>query len=88
MARQLNDRISRDPRFEIAAPTVLSVVCFRLRGGDDANRRLLDRINASPRFYLSNTVLNGRFVLRIAIGNLWTTQATIDELWQFIVDSL
>jgi aromatic-L-amino-acid decarboxylase len=88
MARELTDRIAADPRFEISAPTLLSVVCFRLRGADEPNRRLLDRINSSRRFYLSNTVLNGQFVLRVAIGNLWTTQATLDELWQLIGESI
>jgi aromatic-L-amino-acid decarboxylase len=88
MARELNDRIAADPRFEIAAPTLLSVVCFRLRGSDETNRRLLEQINGSHRFYLSNTVLNGKFVLRVAIGNLWTTQATLDDLWNLIDESI
>ncbi len=64
MTRELRARIEADPRFEICAPTLLSVVCFRLRGSDDANRLLLDGINGSGRFFLSATVLDGRCVLR------------------------
>ena len=70
MTRELRDRIAADPRFEICAPALLSVICFRLRGSDDANRLLLDGINGSGRFFLSATVLNDRYVLRIAVGNM------------------
>ncbi len=84
MTRELYERIEGDPRFEICAPSRLSVVCFRLRGPDEINRRLLEAINASRRFFLSHTVLDGRFVLRIAIGNLHTSRATLDELWEVI----
>ena len=48
---------------------------------------LLDGINGSGRFFLSGTVLNGRYVLRIAVGNMWTTRATLDELW-LLIDAL
>jgi aromatic-L-amino-acid decarboxylase len=84
MARELHERIEADPRFEICAPTRFSVVCFRLRGGDEENRRMLQAVNASRRFYISHTVLNGRFVLRIAIGNLRTSRETLGELWEEI----
>lgn len=87
MVRTMRDRIAADPRFEICAPTHLSLVCFRLRGTDELNHILLDGINGSGRFLLSGTVLNGRYVLRIAVGNMWTTAATLDELW-LLIDAL
>jgi aromatic-L-amino-acid/L-tryptophan decarboxylase len=84
MTRELRDRIASDPRFEICAPSPLSVICFRLRGSDEANRLLLDAINGSGRFFLSSTVVNGRYILRIAVGNIMTTRATLDELWSLL----
>jgi Pyridoxal-dependent decarboxylase conserved domain/Ankyrin repeats (3 copies) len=87
MVREMRDRIAADPRFEICAPTQLSLVCFRLKGSDELNRMLLDGINGSGRFLLSGTVLNDRYVLRIAVGNMWTTRATLDELW-LLIDAL
>jgi aromatic-L-amino-acid decarboxylase len=84
MTREIYERIDNDPRFEICAPSRFSVVCFRLRGSDAENRRLLEAINASRRFFISHTVLNGRIVLRIAIGNLRTSRATLTELWEEI----
>ena len=84
MARELGDRIAADPRFEICAPTLFSVVCFRRKGTDEVNRQLLDAINDSGRFFLSSTVAHGRYILRIAIGNMWTSRATLDELWHLL----
>lgn len=88
MAKELHDRIAADPRFEICAPALFSVVCFRLKGPDEPNRALLEAINGTRRFFLSSTVLNGQCVLRIAIGNMWTSRSTLEELWNLIVESV
>ncbi len=80
-AGELRAFVEADPRFEICAPTPLSLVCFRLRAGDDATRRLLDDINASGVAFLSGNVLDGRFVLRFAIGNVGTTREDIFLTW-------
>lgn len=76
--------VDADPRFERVAPAPLSVVCFRSKGSDDHNRRLLEKINASGKFFLSHTVLDGRFVLRLAIGNLATTRDDVVAAWDMI----
>jgi aromatic-L-amino-acid decarboxylase len=83
-ARDFAHEIEKDPRFELAAPVPFSLVCFRYRGSDQENRELLDRINASGRAFLSGTVLRGRFVLRLAIGNIATTSADVWETWELI----
>jgi aromatic-L-amino-acid decarboxylase len=76
--------VDADPRFERVAPTPFSLVSFRYKGTDEQNRELLDRINATGKTFLSHTELNGRFVIRFAIGNLGTTQQDIDEIWDLI----
>jgi aromatic-L-amino-acid/L-tryptophan decarboxylase len=87
-AGRLAERIEAHPDLELAAPVPFSTVCFRLRGeggeADEANRRLLDAVNADGRFLLSHTVLRGRFVLRAAIGNLRTTGEHVDALWRLV----
>jgi len=84
MARELHDRIAADSRFEICAPNNLSLVCFRLRDSNDANRTLMESLNKSGPFFLSNTTLHGQFVIRIAIGNMGTSRATLQSLWDQI----
>jgi aromatic-L-amino-acid decarboxylase len=90
-ARTLAERIAADPAFELAAPVPLSVVCFRLRGGegdgpaqDRSNERLVAQVNADGRFFLSATVLGGRTTPRVAFGNLRTTEAHLDALWDLL----
>jgi aromatic-L-amino-acid/L-tryptophan decarboxylase len=74
-----------DDRFELPAPRSLSLVCFRLRDeGDAGNRELLERINASGKAYLTHTVLDGRFVLRMAIGATLTREEHVRGAWALI----
>jgi aromatic-L-amino-acid decarboxylase len=82
MAREFAQWIEADDRFEVVAPVPLSVVCFRLRGSDEANMQLLDSINAQGDAYISHTVLDGRVVLRVAIGNIGTTRETLKKVGQ------
>ena len=81
MAQELARRIQEDARFEVVAPAPLSVVCFRLKGSDELNHKLLSSINAEGEAFLSHTVLNDRVVLRIAIGNIHTTRDTLQRVW-------
>ena len=83
-ARELSAQVVADERFERAAPAPFSVVCFRYKGTDDQNRLLLERVNASGEAFLSHTALNGRFVLRIAIGNLGTRREDVQRIWALI----
>jgi aromatic-L-amino-acid decarboxylase len=84
IAQELARQIGKDPDFEIAAPVLFSLVCFRFRGSDEENRDLLERVNATGQAFLSGTVLKGRFVMRIAIGNIGTTGADVQEVWKLI----
>jgi aromatic-L-amino-acid decarboxylase len=73
-------------RFELAAPVPFSVVCFRLRGAgsDEDHAAVLDAVNASGDVFLSHTKLDGRFVLRLAIGNLHTAESHIRRAWDLL----
>ena len=66
--------IDQDDDFERTAPTPFSVVCFRARDSDQVNAELLTRLNATGQAFLSHTRLDGRFTLRLAVGNLRTTE--------------
>lgn len=78
------EAVRADRRFELVAPAPLSLVCFRYRGSDDDNRRLIDRLNDSGLAFLSGNVLDGRFVIRYAIGNIGTTREDVQSVWEKI----
>jgi aromatic-L-amino-acid decarboxylase len=81
-AGELATIIDADPQFERTAPTPFSVVCFRYKGTDDENRRILERVNAAGDVFLSHTGLHGKYTLRIAIGNMWTTRDHVLRAWE------
>lgn len=84
LAQKLVAEIRKDSRFEISAPTPFSTVCFRYKGTDDENMAILEQVNASGRFYISQTRLHGKTVLRIAIGNYGTTWEDVRQCWELI----
>lgn len=81
--------------WEVVAPHPLSVVCFRYHPSairDEAdlealNSRLLEAVNATGEIFISHTKLDGRYVLRIAIGNLRTTSADVERAWSVLADA-
>jgi aromatic-L-amino-acid decarboxylase len=84
MAAWLGEQVSGSDRFELAAPVNMGLVCFRSRQGDDATRELMNRINDGGAFFVSHTALNGRFTIRVAIGNIRTQWQDVEELWAAI----
>jgi aromatic-L-amino-acid decarboxylase len=67
--------------WEVAATHSFSVICFTGPGDDAA---LLDAVNASGEAFLSHAVLDGRYVLRLAVGGMLTTEADIDRTWEVL----
>jgi aromatic-L-amino-acid decarboxylase len=73
------------PGWEVCAPRPFSVVCFRREGSDEENAALLERVNRSGEIFLSATKLEGRTVLRLAIGNARTTEADVRQAWEVLM---
>jgi aromatic-L-amino-acid decarboxylase len=71
-----------DKQWEICAPRHFSLVCFRRNGSDEENEQIVDHVNRSGELFLSHTRLNGRFVMRLAIGNERTSEADVRRAWE------
>jgi aromatic-L-amino-acid/L-tryptophan decarboxylase len=97
LANLLADWIKIDNRFELAAPVVMPVVCFRFVAIDKKNSKsaheskidvinseIVERINTSGRAYLTQTKLHGRTVMRIGLGNVLTTEQHLRNVWGLI----
>ncbi len=76
--------VAAEPGWELCAPRRFSVVCFRLEGSDDRNRALLERVNASGEMFVSHAVLGGRYVLRLAVGQLTTREEDVSRAWDVL----
>jgi aromatic-L-amino-acid decarboxylase len=84
LAALFEEWVRADERFEVVAPRPFSVVCFRQRGSDDENARLLERVNATGEVFISHTRLAGRYVLRLAIGSFRTTEDDVRVAWEVV----
>jgi aromatic-L-amino-acid decarboxylase len=76
--------VAAEPGWELCAPRPFSVVCFRVEGSDERNRRLLERVNVSGEIFISHAVLRGRYVLRLAVGQMRTTEADVELAWDVL----
>ncbi len=91
LASQLAGWIDESEGFERVAPTPFSLVCLRYRPSgatpaetDKINESLLNAVNATGEFFLSHTKLNERYVIRVAIGNLRTSEHYVARVWQLL----
>ncbi|MCL6543679.1 MAG: amino acid decarboxylase [Bryobacteraceae bacterium] len=83
-AKRIAAAVDADPRFERVAPVHFALVCFRYKGSNEDNARLVERVNATGKTFLWHTELNGQLVIRFSIGNIGTTEQDVDEVWQLI----
>jgi aromatic-L-amino-acid decarboxylase len=84
LARLFADWVGEDPTWELAAPLRFSLVVFRRNGTDEENEAILERANRSGEIFLSHTRLNGRYVIRLAIGNARTTEEDVRRAWEVL----
>jgi len=84
LAQAFTGWVATDGDFELMAPAPLSLVCFRHRGDDAFNERLLQEVNATGKVFLTHTKLNGRFVLRLAVGGTYTERRHVELAWRLL----
>jgi aromatic-L-amino-acid/L-tryptophan decarboxylase len=73
-----------EPGWQLCAPRRFSVVCFRREATDEENEALLERVNRTGEIFISHTRLNGRYVLRLAVGNERTAEADVRRAWDVL----
>ena len=57
LARAFVGWVRADDRFELVCPAPVNLVCFRLKGTDDLNARLMERVNATGRVFLTHAMV-------------------------------
>ncbi|MEA2574260.1 MAG: aromatic-L-amino-acid/L-tryptophan decarboxylase [Chloroflexia bacterium] len=84
IARWLTEQVNNSETFELAAPTVLNLVCFRHVAGDAASEQIMRAINESGQAFLTHARVNGRFILRLSIGQERTELRHVQEAWNLL----
>jgi aromatic-L-amino-acid decarboxylase len=84
LAQEFARWVKASPDFELTAPAPLNLVCFAHRAGDDFNRQLLECLNQTSQLYLTHTTLNGRYTLRLCVGQTHTEAPHVRLAWDLI----
>ncbi|MBD3257374.1 aminotransferase class V-fold PLP-dependent enzyme [candidate division GN15 bacterium] len=92
MAQALSREIEAAEDFEMMAPAPLNLLCFRYhpQSTDDdieldrLNANLLAELNQTGKMFATHTKLDGRYVIRLCIGQTQVTQADVDRAWDLI----
>jgi aromatic-L-amino-acid/L-tryptophan decarboxylase len=74
--------VRAEPGWEISAPRHFSTVCFRNEAAD--NDEVARRATATGRIFVATTKLHGQSVIRLAIGNAWTSEDDVRIAWEVL----
>jgi aromatic-L-amino-acid decarboxylase len=91
IASGLKDMILAEKDFELSAPVIINVVCFRYmpEGVNEdklniINEKLNHTLNDSGKIYLSHTSLDGKYTLRMVTGQTNVTFDHVRNAWEMI----
>jgi aromatic-L-amino-acid/L-tryptophan decarboxylase len=96
LARLFASWLDADSQFQVLAPVTMAVVCFRRvphgpgikpevdQEINDLNRRLVEAVNRTGKAYLTYTTLRGQIAMRLAVGNILTTERHLARVLDLI----
>lgn len=93
LTRELESWIQDHSEFEILAPVLLNLVCFRYHPSqrrfseeelEAMNKGIMDDLNHSGEMFLTHTKLKGKFALRLCIGQTHTNRRHVEQAWERI----
>ena len=82
LAALFENWVRAEPGWEISAPRHFSTVCFRPRRAD--NDEIARRATETAQIFVATTRLRGESVIRLAIGNAWTTEDDVRIAWEVL----
>lgn len=103
LGKQFAEWVDSSDDFERLAPVPFSTICFRACPQalkqqlneldeetylDRLNEQLMEDVNRRGKVFLSHTKLNGRFTLRLAIGNIRTNLEHVRMAWSELQETL
>ncbi|NGP88065.1 pyridoxal phosphate-dependent decarboxylase family protein [Fodinibius halophilus] len=92
LAQQLTATIEQHDDFELLAPVPLNTICFRFHPNhiddekklDELNSKLLNNIQQDGTLFLTHTKLDGKYTVRIVLGNTNLEERHVDKAWNVI----
>ena len=92
LAHTLKEEMEQNENFELMAPVPLNTICFRFHPSyiddekklNELNQKLIEQIQQSGKLFLTHTKLDGRYTIRIVLGNTNLEQRHVGAAWKLI----
>ncbi|XP_038653673.1 aromatic-L-amino-acid decarboxylase-like isoform X1 [Scyliorhinus canicula] len=84
LAHEFESLVRQDGRFEIENDVILGLVCFRMKGSNERNENLIQRINKMGKIHIVPCRLRDKFVLRFALCAQAVESKHVHYAWQNI----
>ena len=94
LASDFEKRLLKTGNYEILAPRLFNLICFRFKPSrdfsekqlDQLNEELLQAMNQTGKIYISHTRLNGKYALRFMIAQTRTGSENVEAAWQLLLE--
>ncbi len=93
-ARNLERKIGEHPDFKLLAPVTFNLLCFRYQPAsvpperwNDLNQAMLSWIQQQGRYYLSHTMLRGKYAIRLVAGNAQQQESDVQGAWNEVLQA-
>jgi len=93
LAQEIKKRVEEHEHLELMAPVHFGLVCFRLNDGrgerelEVLNHGFLQNLNETGKMFLTHTMLDKKYVLRMSIGSRTTQARHVDAAWDTIMNT-
>ncbi|KAL0120233.1 hypothetical protein PUN28_008115 [Cardiocondyla obscurior] len=84
LAKRFEALVKKDSRFELCNDVVLGLVCFRAKGSDKFNQKLLSSINDSGKIHMIPARVNQRYIIRFALTAPNATSRDVGKLSSYV----
>ena len=92
LAKELEKLIIHSKDFEMITPRTLNLICFRYKPQNisdedelnNLNENLLQKLNKGGKLFITHTKLNGKYTLRMVIGQTRVTKSHVINAWDLI----
>ncbi|KAL1458739.1 hypothetical protein WDU94_008860 [Cyamophila willieti] len=84
LAKEFEQMVRSDERFEVIYEVLMGLVCFRLKGPNELSEKLLKRINGNGKIHLVPSKIRDTYFLRMAVCSRYSESSDMEYSWNEI----
>nr|UCS97434.1 dopa decarboxylase [Bemisia tabaci] len=81
LAHQFEAYVNEDEEFELFNEVLMGLVCFRVKGSNELNEQVLNRINKKGKIHMVPSKIKDVFFLRFAVCSRFTNAEDVKYSW-------